>query len=124
VAEPAQRSRDNPDVEYEREDLKLTVIALAALAVLAYLVLTPLVVRIAYPDAAQDVSRARSAFPPAPRLQTDPADDLRRFRIAEAARLERYGWVDREHGVVHIPIEKAMEDAVANGIPGFPRGAP
>jgi hypothetical protein len=123
MAEPAQQGRDNPDVAYEREDLKLTLIALAALAVLAYLVLTPIVVRLAYPDAARDVSRARTVFPP-PRLQTDPADDLRRLRIAEAARLESYGWVDRARGIAHIPIEQAMRDAAANGIPGFPRGAP
>ena len=23
--------------------------------------------------------------------------------------LQQYGWVDREHGIVHIPIEQAME---------------
>lgn len=30
-------------------------------------------------------------------------------RAAQRRRLERYGFVDRERGVVHIPIERAMD---------------
>ena len=37
-----------------------------------------------------------------------------RDRAAQQARLDGYGWVDREAGVVHIPIARAME-LVAGG---------
>jgi hypothetical protein len=47
--------------------------------------------------------------PPAPRLETAPALDLRTLRAAENAQLHDYGWVDRGAGVVHIPIERAMD---------------
>jgi hypothetical protein len=47
--------------------------------------------------------------PPEPRLQTDPSQDLARMRHAEDARLQSYGWIDRQTGAVHIPIARAMD---------------
>ena len=46
---------------------------------------------------------------------------LHRWRAEHNARLNGYGWVDRDKGVAHVPIEQAM-DAVANG--ALPAGAP
>jgi hypothetical protein len=46
---------------------------------------------------------------------------LQTWRAERAARLNGYGWVDRSKGVVHIPIERAMDQA-ANG--ALPEGAP
>jgi hypothetical protein len=34
-------------------------------------------------------------------------------RRLEEERLHRYGWVDRPHGVAHIPIDEAMDLVVA-----------
>ena len=51
--------------------------------------------------------------PPEPRLQADPRGDLRALRAAEDVLLHTYGWVDREQGVVKVPIERAMELLVA-----------
>jgi hypothetical protein len=42
-----------------------------------------------------------------PRRAADLAD-------AQRARLAGYGWVDRAHGVVHIPIERAIELVAAS----------
>jgi hypothetical protein len=47
--------------------------------------------------------------PPEPRLQANPAVDLHSLQEREEARLTTYGWIDRPGGVVHIPIERAME---------------
>jgi hypothetical protein len=47
--------------------------------------------------------------PPEPRLQVDAAADIARLRATEQAQLDGYGWVDREGGTVHIPIERAMQ---------------
>jgi len=46
---------------------------------------------------------------------------LHRWRAEHAAKLNGYGWVDRDRGVAHVPIEQAM-DAIANG--AQPAGAP
>jgi hypothetical protein len=44
----------------------------------------------------------------APYRQT-PVTDLEDMRNAESQVLENYGWVDKQHGVVHIPIEEAKK---------------
>jgi hypothetical protein len=53
--------------------------------------------------------------PPAPRLQVDPLGDLERLRASEDAVLQEYGWVDRQKGVVRVPIEQAMRLLVERG---------
>jgi hypothetical protein len=58
---------------------------------------------------ASPVASALPSEPPAPRLETAPALDLRALRAAEDARLDGYGWVDRRAGIVHIPIERAID---------------
>jgi hypothetical protein len=55
--------------------------------------------------------------PPTPRLQTQPFKDLYLLRQDEATRLETYGWVDKEGGIVRMPIERAMELTVERGLP-------
>ena len=39
----------------------------------------------------------------------DPAADLAELRAREQKRLSGYDWIDREHKVVRIPIDRAME---------------
>jgi hypothetical protein len=60
---------------------------------------------------------ASSELPPEPRLQETPALDLARFRAKEEETLSTYGWVDRQAGVVRIPIERAMEIVAREGLP-------
>jgi hypothetical protein len=55
--------------------------------------------------------------PPEPRLQTQPREDLKRLRAAEEEVLHSYGWIDASAGVVHIPIERAMELTLERGLP-------
>ena len=54
-------------------------------------------------------------LPPAPRLQQFPQNDIYRFRTDENALLERFGWMNREAGIVHIPIEEAMRLTLERG---------
>jgi hypothetical protein len=55
--------------------------------------------------------------PPTPRLQTQPFKDVYLLKQGEAAKLESYAWVDKEGGVVRIPIDRAMELTVEHGLP-------
>lgn len=66
-----------------------------------------------YPLAAGQESR----LPPEPRLQTDPKQDLKDLRAAEADTLEHFGWVDKNAGIVRIPIENAMALTLKRGMP-------
>ncbi len=47
--------------------------------------------------------------PPSPRLQTQPFKDVYLLKIGQNEKLQSYGWEDKANGIVHIPIERAME---------------
>lgn len=64
-----------------------------------------------YPLAAAQGER----LPPAPRLQQNPRNELYDYRRDEQGLLEGYGWMNKDEGVVHIPIEEAMRLTVARG---------
>ncbi len=36
-----------------------------------------------------------------------------RYRRNETARLNSYGWVDRQKGIIHVPIERAIDEILA-----------
>jgi hypothetical protein len=44
----------------------------------------------------------------APALQPSPQVDREAYFRAKEQWLHSYGWVDRGHGVAHIPVEQAM----------------
>jgi len=58
-----------------------------------------------------------SRVPPEPRLQSNPREDLQQLREQEDQILRSYGWVDKNAGVVRIPIEEAMRLTVQRGLP-------
>jgi hypothetical protein len=47
--------------------------------------------------------------PPMPRLQVAPQSELQQLRASEEKQLREYGWVNPAAGIVHIPIERAIE---------------
>ena len=57
---------------------------------------------------------------PEPRLETDERTELNDFRLAEEQTLNSYGWVDQNAGLVHIPIERAMQLIAQRGLPTKP----
>lgn len=69
------------------------------------------------PDAPSRTSLHPQMLAPAPRLQTNDAADLAKFRAAEEAQLHSYGWVDKSAGIVRIPIERAMDLIAERGLP-------
>jgi hypothetical protein len=57
---------------------------------------------------------------PEPRLQPSPPSDLQQFYAEEMQTLNSTGWVDKSHGVVHIPISEAMRIVANEGPAGWP----
>jgi hypothetical protein len=60
-------------------------------------------------------------LPPMPRLQSAPITDLMDMRAAEDQILKGYGWVDQAHGVVRIPIDRAIDLLAQRGLPTRPQ---
>jgi hypothetical protein len=65
---------------------------------------------------AAGLERRERREPPPPRLQVNAPRDFREFRSAEEERLGSYGWTDRATGMVHIPIERAMDLIARRGV--------
>ncbi len=55
--------------------------------------------------------------PPRPWLQASPRDTLLMVLRAEDSVLTSYGWVNKEAGIAHVPIERAIEMVAAKGFP-------
>jgi hypothetical protein len=119
---------------YETRDVKirplvvfiagLTVIGIATYLVV-YLIIRLFSAQAAKQDAqlrpvAGQVQRAASGeerLPPEPRIQANPAADLKTLRDQEEAILTTYGWVDARAGVVRVPIDVAMQQVLKDGLP-------
>jgi hypothetical protein len=54
-------------------------------------------------------------LPPEPRLTAKPYEELQRLRAHEEDVLKHYGWQDPKNGIVHIPIDKAMDIVAQQG---------
>ena len=66
---------------------------------------------------AREAPRAVENFPPLPRLQIEPTEELRQLRQEEDRKLSTYGWADRESGKVRVPIDRAIELQLQRGFP-------
>jgi hypothetical protein len=60
---------------------------------------------------------------PTPQLQVSPRDDMSNFLARELHWLNSSGWVDKQRGIVHIPIDEAMRRVAQEGIAGWPGAA-
>jgi hypothetical protein len=56
-------------------------------------------------------------LPPVPRLQTYPFGDVKELRQQQDRYIEQYEWVDKDSGIVRIPVERAMEVLAERGLP-------
>jgi len=114
-----------PPADYERRDVSARAMAIGFGGVILALALSMGLAMWLYPNSVVD-RRIGAPLPawPAPRLQEDPARDMHRFYSAEKARLDSAGWVDRAHGIAHIPIDQAMKIVAQQGIPDWPGPKP
>ena len=119
---------DNPAVTHEASDVNIRAILGFGVALIVVAAVVHLLIYVLfgyfnsrervqgpaeYPLAAAQGNRE----PPEPRLQTDPRQDLADLRAREQEQLTSYGWVDRNAGVVRIPIDAAMKLTLERGLP-------
>ncbi len=114
---------------FELSDIKARTVTFAGLALSAGLMIAGLLLSWALfaifktqapvPDAHPEtfVAIDTTALPPVPRLQSDPHVVLVPFIRSQDSILASYGWVSKDSGIVHIPIERAMELVVQKGLP-------
>jgi hypothetical protein len=120
---PATREQRNPDIAVEKSDAPLWLYAALAGGVAAFFILSAVALRLIYPGAVTGASDAPRGETATPRLQIKALADLAAHRAAAQRELTSYGWVDRQAGVVRIPIKRAMQDVVNSGIADWPKDA-
>jgi len=115
---------DTPEPPREKRDASFRVVAGFGIGLLVLLGAVSLLLAGIYAylsthDAKSDVlpSMVTPQLPPEPRLEVAPADTLARLRATEDALLNSYAWVDRQHGIVRIPITQAMILLAKQGLP-------
>ena len=57
------------------------------------------------------------SLPPEPRLQVSSPKDLKKYKDEQERILSNYAWVDRNAGIVRIPIDRAMDILLQKGLP-------
>lgn len=123
---------ENPEVRYEKEDVNEKSSFWFGVVILVVMVVTAFATKPLYDLLAEreTATQAPAAYvadsdmealePPGPRLQVRPEVDLEAFRARENAILASYAWVDKEQGIVRIPVEEAMRLVAERGVPAFP----
>jgi hypothetical protein len=117
-----------PGVGHETRDISTRVVVIFAVSLVVAAVVIHFAVWLlymfygslqarAYPRQYPMAQVGPPPLPPAPRLQTQPREDLKNMRREEVQYLESYGWVDQGRGTVHIPIERAMQLLLERGLP-------
>lgn len=56
-------------------------------------------------------------LPPGPRLQADPPEVMAGFRAAQELETSTPAWLDRDAGVVRLPLDVALERLLEEGLP-------
>lgn len=123
MAENAKFLQKNPKTAFEEKDWPIGYVGWVFLGTLVFLAIVPFILMAAFPRALPDTNRQMSVEPSAPRLQINPSADLVRYETEQDKRLRSYYWIDKKKGIVHIPIEAAMQKIARTGIPGFPKAS-
>lgn len=54
---------------------------------------------------------------PGPQLQATPNADFTEFRQQQEETLSSYGWIDKQQGIVRVPVSRAIEILAERGLP-------
>jgi hypothetical protein len=110
-----------PAARHEPKDVGGTLITGGTGLVLGSVVILALLVLWLFPNAmtSRTLHLPLSQYPN-PQLQTNPSEDLVAFHGEEMRWLNSAGWIDKAHGIAHIPIADAMREVAKEGIPNWP----
>ncbi|MGY3443611.1 MULTISPECIES: hypothetical protein [unclassified Bradyrhizobium] len=108
--------------DFERSDIATNAVAWIAAGLGAFVLIVPIAMPLIFPQSLRHASpAARPALSSnAPPLEVTPSDELERARREDAEMTGSYGWVDRDRGIVRVPIERAIEMLLRKGLPGWP----
>ena len=125
----------NTEMRYEHADVDVWVIGKVAIALVLVTIASIFLMFGVFryfetrENAAQTARPATSIdsrrLPPEPNLlyNENESGNLQEIRGTEDRLLNGYGWVDQQHGIVRIPIDRAIDLLAQRGLPSRPPNA-
>jgi hypothetical protein len=135
----------NPETRHEDSDVNVRALLWAVVIFIVFAIVTHLVLYLQFHAYAKHFRRDDSqpltmmtrpsdaSVPPTPRLQpfpnklhdgnvpppntNTPLTDMADMRAADDEALNKAGWVDKQKGIVRLPIETAKQLVVQRGLP-------
>jgi hypothetical protein len=107
------------DALRESPAVSARVVLAASLGFLVFVVLAMAGLRIFYLASVSGPIYRPPRPQTAPGVQMDSPAEVERVLREQRAKLEGYDWVDRQKGVIRIPIERAMALIAARGMRGY-----
>lgn len=111
--------RDLPVAQHEPRDVGSMIIAAGVVLVTGTAVALALLILWLFPSSIANRTLDLPQYPD-PQLQTNPVQDMAAFHRKNLQWLNSTGWVDKAHGIAHIPIADAMREVAKEGIVGWP----
>ncbi len=117
----AHHSPNGAGHEQSEVSVRLIVVSLAFLAVSTFVILLMVVGIFRYfydtNSTAEATRLSQPVVPPEPRIEVAPYEQLQQLRIKEDHILNSYAYVDKQGGVVRVPITQAIDMLAAKGLP-------
>jgi hypothetical protein len=114
----ASHGHGDPDPEIQAGPVAKIMVAIAVLMLLAAALMWPLAHGFLRSQLRREPAEPRidASRPAGPLLQESPEQELRRMRAREDVALHSYGWVDEFAGVARIPVDRATELVLEEGL--------
>ncbi|MDA1044560.1 MAG: hypothetical protein O3C57_04980 [Verrucomicrobia bacterium] len=128
MADPKTQHSDK--VGYETSDANLKMIIISAIILTVVVVVSFIIVRLTFSAMQKDIDHNTAplpvmfesdVLPPAPRLRINGKMKLATLHAYEKELLNSYEWVDKDLGLVRIPLARAKQILLEQkGAPFFP----
>jgi hypothetical protein len=106
--------------EQSEVSVRLIVVSLAFLAVATAIVFVLVIGIFRYfydtYSTEETMKLTQPVVPPEPRIEVAPWEQLQQLRAKEDHIQSTYAWVDKQNGVVRVPIDRAIELLAAKGL--------
>ena len=122
-----EKEKINPDVKYETSDANAKRLGFIGALIVITAIILPFLLWGLYghfeetaangSPVPESVSKQKFDTAQSPPLEPHPIANYEKFRQTENEKLNNYGWIDKQNGVVHIPIEQAMKILINKGLP-------
>ncbi len=125
-----QPDLNDPEQRFEHRDVNIWAIGKVAIGLILTTIASLLLVLGVFRylevqenarQAAQPEGAVAGQLPPEPRLLENEPANLQQFRASEDQELNGYVWVDRQKGIVKIPIDRAIDRLLQKGLPARPQ---